>query len=789
MNNNIQSSEGGIGGFSKHRKSLPEGHRDRSSEANVGDYVDAEFIPISQKDNGFSQYLNIVLRRKKTVLIVLALAITSSIAYTLLVHPIYRSVATLEIEKETGTSLTSLGESLTQGLTGPSENEVFATQIGIIKDRTMADGLIKKLNLTESAEFNKAPGWLSSMISYVKDVACEVLGIDTASGVPSPEQRNEAFINKVQERILAKRDGQSRLINVSFDAGAPETAQVMLKNLIDIYLSKNLEKRRRVQREGNAWLDGEIEKAEKKVVQSLASMISFSEKHGMVAVEEGANHILAFFQRSAENLIKTKEQRIGIEAFQRNGSSAHTAAAVSGVKTSDLEQMQGKLSLLEAEHAQMMEIYSENYPKAVLLKKQIAFLRDKIEESQTKAVDSIVKTAREQERLSESAFEDAKRLAMDNKSSSVQFAVLKKEAQTNEEIYSLLLKKSKELQLSTEIIGNNILTVVNPTLPIKPVFPKGSLNLALGTVLGLVMGLGAAFLRERLDTSVQDVEELERAKMTVLGTVPNYTQIRKLEGNIGTDSKNLPVELAPLSDPTSAFSDSLSIIRTSLLLTTLYSEVRTVLITSAVPNEGKSFISVALSGVLAAYGKRVLIVEGDFRKPRLSTLFKKGTNSSGLSTLLVSPKNNIEKSIQKLSVPNLFLMGAGPTPKDPARLLGSENMNQLLRQLRGMFDLVLIDAPPVEGMPDSRILSSLVDGIVFVVRQGHAPVSVVRSAHSTLCRCKKGVMLGTIFNNVQVFESGYLGYLGYGSSGYTSSSYYRREPHRSFMENFFRKTV
>lgn len=759
------------------RKSLTVSEPSLGHQKNDRGYYDTEFGEVPNREMGLGEYIDMILRRKKTVVTIFSFFLVSSIAYTFLVDPVYRSVATLEVEKETGASLSSLGESLTQGFTGVSENEVFATQIGIIKDRTMSDGLIRKLNLTESPEFNKRPGWLSVTLSKVKNEIISWFGHDEFKAI-NPQVKKEAFIDKVQQRILAKRDGQSRLINVSFDAGTPESAQELLQNLIDIYLAMNLDKRRRVQREGNSWLNGEIEKAEKKVLSSLESIVSFSEKHGMVSVDEGANHVMAFFQKAAEGLIKTKEQRIGMEAFQRQGISSHAAAAINGVKTPDLEQLHGKLSLLESEHAQMKEIYSDNYPKVVLLIKQINFLKDRIEESQAKAVDSIVKTAKEQESLSEQAFENAKRLAMENKSLSVQFAVLKKEAQTNEEIFSLLLKKSKELQLSTEIIGNNILTVVNPTLPVEPVMPRTALNLSIGAMLGTIFGIGAAFLKERLDSSVYDARDLERLRITNLGMIPNYEHVGKLEGTKEENSK-LPVELRAINNPSSMLADAFSIVRTSFLLTTSYADIRTVLITSAVPNEGKSFVSVSLATLLASGDRRVLIVEGDFRKPRISKLFGQKNDARGLSTLLSHSDMSIKKCIQKLSTPNLFLLGIGPKPNDPARLLGSSRMADLILELRKMFDLVIIDGPPIEGLPDSRILATYVDGVVFVIRQGHAAFEVIRSAYSTLGRTRHDIIIGAVFNDVGVSSPRHSPFGSYGSYGfghyskYGYSSYYR----------------
>ena len=160
---------------------------------------------------------------------------------------------------------------------------------------------------------------------------------------------------------------------------------------------------------------------------------------------------------------------------------------------------------------------------------------------------------------------------MDSKSVAVQFAVIKKEADTNEEIFKILLTKSKELQLSTEIIGNNILMVVPPSLPVFPIKPKKRLNMMIGGMLGLVLGMLAAFAQERLDTSVQDSRDLEKIKLPNLGMIPNYHHIRKIEGKDSRKDEaekesisKLPAELIACSDPSSALSEAFSVVRTSL---------------------------------------------------------------------------------------------------------------------------------------------------------------------------------------------------------------------------------
>ena len=211
-------------GNSKGNMSLSEGDNryvgDAHRPQNIDEgYIDTEYRSAPREEMGLGEYLGIILRRKQTILVVFLVVLMAAGVYTFTTPPVYRSMATLEVEKETGASLTNLGDALTQGLGGGTENEVFATQISIIKDRSTAEALVKKMNLAESPEFNKEPGLISKAISYVKNEISSWFSDDL--GAPDPDAVLDKLVKGVQDRVSAKRDAQSRLIVVGFEAGSP----------------------------------------------------------------------------------------------------------------------------------------------------------------------------------------------------------------------------------------------------------------------------------------------------------------------------------------------------------------------------------------------------------------------------------------------------------------------------------------------------------------------------------------------------------------------------------------
>ncbi|MFH0825554.1 MAG: polysaccharide biosynthesis tyrosine autokinase [Pseudomonadota bacterium] len=725
---------------------------------------DGGFRSVDGDERELRDYLSILFRRKRTVIAVAALVFCSAVLVTVMSTPIYRSEAVLEVEKDTGTSLNSLGDALTQGIGGGSEQEVFATQIEILKDRSQIEALIKKMNLTESLEFSPPPGIFARIKAGLRSMI-PWFTVPTPQAAPTETDPLAPFVGAIKGRISATREGKSRLIKVGMEAKSPEFARDMLRNHIDIYLAQNLDKRRRIQKEAGEWLKQETVEAETKVVRSLAAVVEFTGKNGMVSVDESANHILTFFQRAAESLVKSKEQRVQLEAFQKDGGGA-SAASLSGIRTPDLEQLHGKLSLLEAESAQMREVYSENAPKLVLLQKQIEFIKARIAEQQRRNISVVTDTAKEQEQLSEAAFEKAKQLAMDNQTLGVKYAVLKKEAETNEAIFRVLLQKSKELQLSTQIIGNNILAIVPPNLPVSPVRPRTAINMLIGVFVALVCGVMAAFVQEHLDRSVRDVRDLTRMHLLNLGMVPNSSQISRPNGRKRSDIDGLPAELTAVSNPTSTMADALSVVSTSIFLTYGQESFKTILFTSASPGEGKTFVSASLASTVALSGKKCLLVEADLRRPDLARVF--GTppkENRGLVQILTNGSGTrYQNMIMTTDVPNLFFLPSGGIPRDPANMLRSAGMRALMEQLKHDFDFVFLDCPPAVGVPDARIAAGLVDGIILIVRQGHASADMVMSAVDDLSRPGAGTILGAVFNCVDAGTSKY-GY-HYGRYGY-----------------------
>ncbi len=716
-----------------------------------------------QPEKSLKDYIQIIVKRRRAILIVFLAVVSLTAAYTFTRVPIYRASATLEFEKEASNSINTLGESLAPNW---AQAEFFATQSGILKSRSLAEALIDKMNLTKSQEFKPAePGTLDKIASWFLSFF--------SSDVPQPERNQigrESLARAVTDRIFVKRESNSRLLTLSMEAKDPEFAKETLDTYIQIYLDQNLRKRRIISSEAVTWLKGEQTRAEDKLVKSMAALVNFTNDHGIVSLEDTSNHVLRFFNSSAEGLVKSKEHRVQLEALQKDGMQG-LPLLPPDLKSGDLQTLKEKLALFEAEYMQLREIYAEEYPKVLMLKKQIAFLKNRLAETEEKAITSALETARSQESMQQQSFEQARKDAMNNNSLGVQYAVLKKEVETNEQIYKILLQKSKEMELNIQIIGNNISVIDPPTTPVSPVKPNKKLNLLIGAFLGLLTGVFAAFVREQIDNSIHSTDDVEKyLNLPSLGAVPDIEKHRRIHGLNGNTSG---YEFIAHNSPKAPVSEAIKNIKTSIFLSLPASSMRTIAVSSAVPREGKTFISVSIASVLCSSTKRVLLVDADLRRPRVGEVFSQPDGVPGLTTYLTQDNVKFQKILHKSRIPGLYYVCAGPLPPNPVALLESDRMRDFIDRCSSVFDFVIFDSPPVGGFSDARILASKVDGVIMVVREGRAPVDLVRQTKMMITSANSrilGVVLNMANGRSSLYGSGYGGYYSYYGDYYSKSA-------------------
>ncbi len=368
------------------------------------------------------------------------------------------------------------------------------------------------------------------------------------------------------------------------------------------------------------------------------------------------------------------------------------------------------------------------------------------------------------ESLLRAAFESQKTKAMEMKQRAIQYNIMKREADTNRELYNALLQRMKEAGVSAGITAGNIQVVDQAELPTNPFKPNKRLNLLLALVVGLFLGVGLAFFFEYLDNTVKTPEDVEQlVRLPSFGMIPEIAYERRKRLN---DAAFYPVELVTHGHPKSILSEAYRNVRTSILLSFSEKPPKRIAISSANPAEGKTTTVINTGIALSQTGARVLIVDADMRKPRLHTVLGKG-NGLGLSSFL-SGNAELQSIVRKSKVPNLYYIPSGPIPPNPSELLGSNLFKTMMRVLGGKFDHVVLDSPPVLGFADSIIVSTSVDGVILVVLGGKTPRDTLQRAKEVLHQVNAKI-LGVVINRVDISRG------DYGYYYYRYHYYYGRE--------------
>ncbi len=685
----------------------------------------------------------VALLRKRIVVLMSCFMLTTmlGVLYVFTAIPVYRSEATVRVGQEHKDTIKSIGEAMAP--MGWSQDETYATEGEVIKSTPLAAALVDTLDLTQLNEFK--PGSGKSLLTGVWHLILTSVNGGKVDSAPAPEKAptRGMLIGQVLKRLSVKRQGKSQLLKVGMEARDPEEAKTLLEGYLGLYLDRDLREKRRPLDGASNWINGEVERVEKQLMSSIARAVKFTGEHGVVAMDGEANHVLRFFNKAAEGLVRSKENRVQLEALQAGVGQPGSPILPSGVERMDVEKMREQLASLESDYSQLSEIYSSSYPKLVLMRKQIAYHKDKVAEMEKGAVSAALDSAEQQEKLQQEAFEHAKQNALDSNSGSIEYAVLKKEVETNERLYNLLLEKSKELALDRQIVSSRLAVIDPPAAPRLPIRPKKAQIIIVSALLGLIGGIGFAFAVEQLDGKIRSSEDLDRKLgLWTLGEIPD---IRKLRGALAVTGPKNSYEFISYESPKSPVADAIRNLKLSVFLSAPASSLTTIAICSSLPSEGKSFIAVSLGATIASGGKRVLLVDADLRRKGLTKVFDDREKLAGLSSVLVGSDTKLESVVRRSKVPGLFYLPAGPTPPNPPGLLESARMARIMHHLTKAFDVIILDCPPAVGLPDAQIVMSHADGAILVARLNYVTVDLLRQARDKMLATNKP-LLGVVLN-------------------------------------------
>jgi polysaccharide biosynthesis transport protein len=699
------------------------------------------------------EYLRIVVKRRWLILSIVAAALVIGAVTTLMKTPLYTSSVRLQIDRNVAKIVE--GGNITP-IEGP-DLEFMRTQYELLQSRTMAERVASALKLGEDPTFF-APRQFS-IIGFIEGLIFS--GPPPAKQVSKKVNYQAAAAGVVMANRAVHPVIGSRLVDISYSDPNPTRAQQVAEAYADAFIASNLDKRFEANSYAKAFLEDQLQQLKLRLEQSEKAMLDFGQKEEIVQVNDKQS-IAETNLASANGALGTLiAERMKNEELWKQLESAKAIDLPQLLTNSVIENLQSKRSGLQTEYQEKLETFQPSYPVMVQLRsqmteidRQLAVEVNTLKASYKAAYDASL----EQETEMKQRIETLKQDVLDLQKRSIQYNILKREVDTNQSLYNGLLQRYKEVDIAGGVGANNVFIVDKAMLPGGPSSPDMPHALFVSFAIGFAGALGLAFVLERLDDTLRSPEEIERALGYVtLGIIPKI--------GLGTSLE------AELADPRSHMSEAYRSLCTALQLSTEKGLPKTMLITSAGPSEGKSTTCLSLARHFANIGLKVLLVDADLRKPSLHTKLNLG-NSVGLSNYLTGAAAPPEL-LQKTDLPNLAFMASGPLPPNAADLLGSSRLHSLLSVGLEVFDLIVVDSPPVMGLADAPLLSSAVTATIFVIGAGQVRTRLIRAAVKRL-QFSRASLIGTVITRFDARSSYGYGY-GYGS-GYGYGYGYGNRP-------------
>ncbi len=722
-------------------------------------------------------YWHVILKRRWIVLTCLLIVFTTVALGTFKEKRVYAGRVLIEINPEEPQVLSF--QQIAQA--GPSWDiaSYRETQYKILLSRSLAERVVRDLRLYQYPEFYEGHKYFGLVTTVPQK-------IPSPSDPSPPDSSSEAFRNSVSHFMDSTGVApieRSNLVRVSFLSHNPELASRIANQLANDYIDRNLQVKWDEALKASEWLSGRLVELKSKLQKSEDALQAYAEKNSILFVQNAVN---AQSQSMADARLEQLQQEYTQAQADRTQKQSLYSLVQAG-KVQDLpgflsntliQRLQENLGELQSQYSELTATVKPGYPKAKALKKQIDSVqanlnRQKLNLSQNITQEYQASLAREQ--FLRGLLDQQEKLVNVVGQKSIEYNILKREVDTNRSLYDGVLQRMKEAQVAAGLKASNIMVVDPSEVPKTPAKPRVLLNLALGFILGTGLGVGLAFLQEYLDNTLKTPDEVESLlRLPSLGVLPSF----HLNGSQQSSSRKLATikmdgngtgSLAIQKNPASL--EAFRSLRTSILLSA-NPVPKLLLVTSALPGEGKTTTTVNLGATLASLGSRVVIVDCDMRRP--SCHRTAGVqNNPGFVQCLTGRVNLADAILPVPGVKNLYVIPCGPIPPNPAEILSSPLTAEMLRKLCAEFEYVLVDSPPLLNVADSRILATMTDAVVLVTRAFDTPYEVVRRARSLLYGAGARI-LGVALNDVNVhrqgygYKDGYYQQYGYGYGGYGS---------------------
>jgi polysaccharide biosynthesis transport protein len=725
-----------------------------------------ETMPFMEEEIHLRDYLDVIIRRKWVVLVTVLVTFTTVAVFTFSQTPLFRSTGMIKTTPMARniTSFQTMEDSFMKS------QEYISTQVKLLQSESLLGKLIRAMDLKNNKLFtgvrddDAADGLFAGFfrsVAALKDMVKDIIrpGFESEASLMMNEEAAEqiameGYLRKIRGALKVTPVKDTQLIEISMAHPSSRLAADMVNNLMDLFLQTTMESQLATLQSAELFLNKQIAAAKIKLEKSEKELNEFARRTGIISLDSRLNLVMRELEEVNNALSQAVTVRIAKEAFYRQAQKEGGESLPAVMNNKLMEELKKQHNELQAEYRQLSTVFKDEYPQVKKIKARMKELENNYNRELQRIIDSIrleYEAALGNEEQLQLKAEQQKQLAIELNDKATQYKILDREVVTNKEVYNSLLTRSKEISatVGSDTGHHEIIDRARP--PLSPYKPQVRRNLLLGILLGAFGGVGLAFLLEYMDNTVKNPDEFTlRHRLPVLGLIPFME--RKSE-----EKDELPFIV--FSEPRAPISEAIRTTMFSIGLSSSEEPPKTMLVTSVLPDAGKSTLATNFSLSLLSSNARVLLIDTDLRMPMLHKIFDFEDNSPGLSSYLAGAANE-EEVIRETGYDNLYYIPSGPIPPNPPELLASSRMRNFIVSAARKFDYIIIDSPPFQGFAEILILSSMVDGVILVSELNKTPrdgIEYFKKAVSNV----GGRILGVLINKTGKGGSGYRYHGGY----------------------------
>lgn len=736
------------------------------------------------------QYWQTIRKRLWLILLIVVIACTLAAIRQARQPDIYQARARVQVDTESYSPAlgASRGSSVYFDNNSFMDPEYFNTQVQILSSPTLLRRVARTLDLEHNQNFLNPPienrsTWqnLLRMIGIGEAARTSTLrdknlllaenlrsGPLTAVSVDTEDaqeiDRLAPYVDSLQGMLEVEQVRKTRLIDIRASHTDPSVAAKVVNATADAFALWNLEVKTKTNSVAGVYLQRRIAELQSQIRNGEEQLVNYAQRHEILSLDASQNTVVERLAGLNRQLLEAENDRKLAEAAYSANLAPGAADAAAETSDRQISDLKSHLAELKQRLTQLKLTDTEESPEFKDVRQQIAGLEKTLSDARAGSKDILManletnyRKTLDREKALRASFNQQRSETVTQNQAAINYNILKQEIETNKGLLDGLMQRSKENDVSMAGTPNNIHVVDYSAVPKGPVGPQRLRGVMLALLLAIALGVVLALLLEYLDDTIKSPGDAEsRLGLPSLAVIPiasrTATQrflpltraFRRTNGN-GTGR-----ELLMNSGGPSWQAEAYKHLRTSVLLTRPGPAPKTLLVTSSLPEEGKTTTVVNTATVLAQTGSKVAVIDADMRRPRLHQVFGMRSNQ-GLSSILSGEATETEilRMIDRYEDTNVYLLPSGPVPANPAELLGSERMRRLLQVASAAFDYVVIDSPPIASFTDGVLLSSIVDGVLLVVHGGKTSHHVVQRTRQILQEIGAKI-IGVVLNKIDI---------------------------------------